>query len=335
MSTDIVVSPADSPVTFTELAVPSRWVAMVQPAGELAKRIASTEFVPKGMRGNVAAVAACILYGDELGLGPMQALSKIDVINGVPSPRAELARALVLAAGHEFWIEEQNNTRAVVCGQRAGSDKVFRTTYTIDDARAAGLLGKGPWKANPRQMLLARASAELCRNMAPDCLGGITRFVEEDDDDDERTVDPATGEITAPAPKARKRSLTVAAPAPEPPLPGEDEPPLATVTNLPSVEQTAAFEPPLPGEDDGVPQAPPITSAMLRKVFVLYGKIGVKERDDCLSLGAQLLGFEFGSHNDLTVAQGNVLIDMLSALSADDVAWSKDGPSLVDTSGDE
>ena len=53
------------------------WIALMEPAVELAKAVANTEFVPKSLRGNPAAITAAILYGDEVGLGPMQSLARI------------------------------------------------------------------------------------------------------------------------------------------------------------------------------------------------------------------------------------------------------------------
>ena len=61
------------------------WIQLMPAAAELAKQVANTEFVPKSLRGNPGAIAACVLYGDELGIGPMQALAKIAVIEGKPS----------------------------------------------------------------------------------------------------------------------------------------------------------------------------------------------------------------------------------------------------------
>ena len=71
-----------------------QWVELMQPAIELAKAVAGTDFVPKAMRNNPAQITAAVLYGDEVGLGPMQSLARISVIDGRPSPgRRDAARA--------------------------------------------------------------------------------------------------------------------------------------------------------------------------------------------------------------------------------------------------
>ena len=170
-------------------------------------------------------VAACILYGDEIGIGPMMALAKVDIVKGRPAPKAELARALALAAGHQIEVRESTNTRVTVAGRRSGSEFWQTVTWTMDDVKKAGIVNQA-YAKYPRQMLLARASAELVRAMCPDVLGGITRFSEEYDD-----TDPDTGPAAGHGDRHGRAgwpetSACAAAPVAElapPPLPGEDD----------------------------------------------------------------------------------------------------------------
>ena len=112
----------------------------------------------------------------------MQSLAKIAVINGRPTLAAETQRALILQAGHDIWIEESTNTRCTVAGRRHGSEATSRVTWTLDDAKRANLAGKPPWRMYPRQMLLARASAELARAVFPDAIVGLAATEELEDD---------------------------------------------------------------------------------------------------------------------------------------------------------
>jgi len=206
------------------------------PAVELAERIYRTEFVSSGLRGRPEAVVACILAGHEVGIGPTQALSKIYVVDGKPTMSAELMRALVQRAGHDFWVEENTNTRVTVCGRRAGREFVSKVTWTMDDAKKAGLAGKQNWQRYPRSMLLARATSELCRLMFADVLGGISYSREELEDGGE--IPPETAAPSEPAKTVTRRARTARPQPPEltsgavvdtPPLPGEegyDVPPL-------------------------------------------------------------------------------------------------------------
>ena len=159
-------------------------LALAPEAWSLAQRIARTEFVPDALRGKPEAVLACMLAGAEVGVSPMQALSKIHVIKGRPAMAAELMRAIVLREGHDLWIEEQSSTRCIVGGKRKGSDRETRVTWTLDDAKRANLLSNPSWRSYPSAMLLARATAGLCRAIFPDVLAGISYTVEELQDGD-------------------------------------------------------------------------------------------------------------------------------------------------------
>jgi len=86
----------------------------------LAKRIAETDFAPRALRGNPNAVLACILTGQELGIGGMKALQSIHIIEGRPTLSAELMRALVFAAGHRLDITESTNEQVTLYGRRRG-----------------------------------------------------------------------------------------------------------------------------------------------------------------------------------------------------------------------
>jgi hypothetical protein len=214
------------------------WVTVVGDVVRLAQQIAGTEFVPKGIRDSIPATAAAMLYGREVGLPPMTALTQIHVIEGRPGLSAEAMRALVLAAGHDLAFEDMTGASCTVKGRRSGSATWTSLTWTIDMGRAAGLLHKDNWKRYPRSMLIARATADLCRLLFPDVIHGF-RAIEELDDLDETALAPAgalpaSGKTTTVGRKgARKTAPKTAAdagtpsPAPAvsdlPPLPGEGD----------------------------------------------------------------------------------------------------------------
>lgn len=227
--------------------VPVDTFALVPAASDLASQIAATDFAPQGLRGKPAAVMAAMLQGAELGIGPMQALSQIAVINGKPCMSAQLMRALVHRAGHDLWFEVKTNTKVTIAGRRSEwpEERVARVTWTMDDAKTAGLSGGQNYRKYPRAMLAARATGEWCRDNCADVLGGIGYTPEEVSDgdliaDDDLVVEgrddvapdaPPTNRRSAgraatakkaPAKKASAPKATApAAPLPEPPLPGE------------------------------------------------------------------------------------------------------------------
>jgi hypothetical protein len=212
------------------------WVAAVAEVAQLAAYIADTAFVPGPLRGNAPAVAATILYGREVGVAPITALQTMHVVNGRVTMAAELQRARVLAAGHDLDVVESTTALCRIRGRRRGSQTWTEVTFAIGDARAAGLLGNPSWQKYPRPMLVARASAELCRMMFPDVTHGMAATEEIDDE-----AAPSSTTSTAPTP-ARKVARAPRA-APRPPSSGE----VRAVP--PAAPPAAAPEPPAPGDD--------------------------------------------------------------------------------------
>lgn len=155
---------------------------------DLSTKLANTEFVPAGLRGKPAAIAACVLAGREIGLGPMSSLQNILVIDGRPTMTSLLMRQLIFAAGHSIHYSESTDFRCVVKGRRRGEEDWTTITWTIDQAKKAGLDNKMNWKRYPKQMLQARATGELARLAFADCLGGMGYLEDE-------LIDSPIGEV--------------------------------------------------------------------------------------------------------------------------------------------
>ena len=59
--------------------------------------------------------------------------------------------------GFRFEVIEQTTTGCTVESQRPGQKEPFRTTFTMEDAKRANLLGSPTWRAYPKNMLFAHA----------------------------------------------------------------------------------------------------------------------------------------------------------------------------------
>jgi hypothetical protein len=300
------------------------WTALLPVAAELAGQIAGTDFVPTAMRNNPAMVAAAILYGDEIGIGPMQSLARISVINGRPTLAAEMQRALILAAGHDLWVEESTPNRCTICGRRKNSEATSRITWTLDDAKRAGLAGKPPWRLYPRQMLLARASAELARAVFPDAIGGLASTEELEDNPELAALSNGQEPPPTATPNRRRRRANVAASAPdtasetaprsEAAAPTTDEPTLppdeqAIVDQL---EQEFGARPvESTPHDESEPEQAPITDAQRRKIHALFREQGISDRDERLAICSNIVDRDVPTSTSLTLDEASQIIDHL------------------------
>lgn len=161
---------------------------------EQVRYIAATEFVPKNYRGNLPAIMACIQTGRELGLGDLEALRSINVIDGRPSLSAELMVKLVRARGHSITGKFGADAVEVV-GRRADNGDEMAVTWTLAMAKTAGLAEKTNWQRYPSAMLWSRAVSQLCRMLFPDCLRGLSHT----DDEVEMTAEERVEEVLATA----------------------------------------------------------------------------------------------------------------------------------------
>lgn len=241
------------------------WVEVIRPITILAGQIAETSFVPAAFQGNPPAVAAAILHGRELGLAPMTALALTDPIKGKPTMKAEGLRALVLAAGHDLETTETTAARCVMRGRRRGSQRWTEIVWTIDQARAAGLMNKDTWRQYPRAMLQARTTTELLRLVFPDVIHGMG-FAEEELDrlDDAGDATEAIGQAPAGPSTTVSRARTGArkAAARRPAASTSDEipstPPAPLEVDVPMPDTPAPSGPAddAPGPEEGIEDVP-------------------------------------------------------------------------------
>lgn len=250
--------------TVSDLMEPETdsWTAVVQQVADLANRIANTDFVPKEYRGSPGQIAATILHGRELGLPPMTALALTNPVKGRPAISAEGMRSLVQQAGHDIELVEATSARVVMRGRRVrrgilghGDPTWTTVAWTMEDAKRAGIVGGANWRNYPRQMLIARATAELCRVVFADVIHGL-RAAEELADELDQLSDPTpTPAIEAePTTKVQRRPKAAkkAAPKPKPDEPAEPvEAPARKRVDVPAPRPASKPEPDQAPADDG------------------------------------------------------------------------------------
>ena len=334
------LQPYHEPLTTLTTSLES-WAEQAKAAAYIAKSLAPTPFVPASLRvagdteRTTANVAAALLTGQELGLEPMAALRSIDVIQGTPALRAVALRALVQRAGHSVWLVESSKTQAIVKGKRRGDTETQESKWTIERARDLGLLGRDQWKKQPAAMLIARATAELCRLIASDVILGLAYAAEE-------LEDPEGVETPAPQPRrrtAQRRPVQVAREqgADETPAPAAVEPtqvdepfndtadPWTAAHNLGAqpapyaprgIEATDAHlpddDPPTARTAPPLVQTPPpandpkplmINAAQRRAIFAAMRDLGIADDDDRHAVMSRVVGHQVESTNHLMLAE--------------------------------
>jgi len=132
--------------------------------------------------------------GRELGLSPMYAARQIYVVKGKPTCSSELMANLIYRrhGDNALRMTEWTAERVTVRYKRKGWDSFEEFTYTMDDAKRAGLTNNPSWSKFPHAMLRARAISTVARAAFPDCIGGMYTPDELGGDIE---VDPDTNEI--------------------------------------------------------------------------------------------------------------------------------------------
>lgn len=159
----------------------------VDDAMRFGRMLASSEFAPKDFRGKPESCVLAIQHGSEIGLGPMQSIQSIAVINGRPSIWGDAALALVMASPVCEYVCERidgdgEQAMAVCEVKRRGYPARTISRFSVADAKKAGLWGKsGPWTQYPRRMLQLRARGFALRDQFPDVLKGLVTAEEAGD----------------------------------------------------------------------------------------------------------------------------------------------------------
>ena len=178
---------------------------MPQTYGELerwAARVASTDFVPKAYRGKPNDVLICAQYAQEIGLGIVEGMRSIAVINGKPSVYGDGLLALCYSSSVCEYVKEHpilddlGNITGYICEAKRKGQDAKMARFTIDDAKRARLWEKKghggqdtPWITYPQRMLQMRARGFALRDAFPDVLKGLITREEADDYPPEATAE--------------------------------------------------------------------------------------------------------------------------------------------------
>lgn len=135
-----------------------------------------------------------VLTGRDLGLSLTQSLRSVYVVNGKPVISSDAMVAAIRKSGlcATWRVVESTINSCTIETRRVEEEQPESETFTLDDAKRAGLDRKEVWRAWPKEMLRHRCAAALARRVYPDVILGC--YVPGEIDDP--PVEPMRVEVT-------------------------------------------------------------------------------------------------------------------------------------------
>ena len=159
--------------------------------------LAASGFFADSKEGAQAAVK--VMAGQELGFGPIASMTGIYIVKGRVTLSANLmAAAIKRHPAYTFRVKEHTAEVCTIDFLEDG-EVIGTSSFSMDDAKAAGLASSETYKKFPKNMLYARALSNGAKWYCPDVFGGAIYTPDELGEE----IDPESGEIlnpTAPTP---------------------------------------------------------------------------------------------------------------------------------------
>jgi hypothetical protein len=141
-----------------------------------------------------AQAAVKILAGQEIGFGPLAAMTGVNIIRGRVSLGANLIAAAIRRSPRYDYRVRRHTDSACEIEFLMDGQPIGTSLFTLEDARRAGLAHGDNWKKYPRNMLFARAISNGAKWHCPDVFGGPVYTPDEFG----AAVDGETGEMLSP-----------------------------------------------------------------------------------------------------------------------------------------
>lgn len=120
---------------------------------------------------------AVIAFGLSHHIPASLALSRTMVVNGEITLWGDALLAIVYASGLLEYKEEEfdESTQTAICWvKRKDMSRPEKRTFSVADAKTAGLWGRNVWAKYPRDMLAAKARNRAIKEVFPDVVSGMT-----------------------------------------------------------------------------------------------------------------------------------------------------------------
>ena len=125
-----------------------------------------------------------IIAGQEMGIGAMAAMNGINIIKGKPSLSAQTCAALIKGSNkYNYKVIESTDTNCVIeFFESFNGDLVSlgQSSFSIEEAKTAGIANGDNWKKYPSDMLFARTITRGFRRFTPDLSNGNGAYTQEE-----------------------------------------------------------------------------------------------------------------------------------------------------------
>lgn len=139
--------------------------------------LAGSKLLPASLKGDLNTATALVLMTKQMNL-PITALSEVSEINGKIGFWGRTRLGIIMRDPRcEYVITEENSDeKCVIVARRSNwpKDKEVKITYTIEQAKLAGLTSRDTYKKHPADMLYWRAVARLASQVFPDVIQGMS-----------------------------------------------------------------------------------------------------------------------------------------------------------------
>lgn len=112
-----------------------------------------------------------IMAGREVGIPPIAAMMGLYVVEGKVTYSATMVGALIKRAGYKYTVEWKDGACVLNFRDKDGLN-LGTSSFSMADAKAAGLDGKHNWKTYPKAMMFARALSQGGRWFCPEVFAG-------------------------------------------------------------------------------------------------------------------------------------------------------------------
>lgn len=169
-------APVKAPVAL------SRPLADIDQAWRMATALAQSSLLPDALRNKASDVLVILMYGQELGFSPMQAIQAIYVVKGKPQLSGQAWIAKVREAGHKLVVSDHTEKSCTVTIIRGDTGEEHSETFTWQDAERAKLATSDTYLKYPKRMLLWRAVSNAATIACPEVAMGFGTEIPETSD---------------------------------------------------------------------------------------------------------------------------------------------------------